>query len=464
MRLDGFSDLFGVNRWSGSVFPGMGTKSNMSCYWGAVATAIDYEQLYIHNGIAATIVDRPSDDCFAKGFEIEGDDDDLMEDELNRLSVEATCADALRWARLFGASAIAVMAKDGGDWSEPLNLDTLDVVEDLIVYDNRHIKPTDRLYTDPTNPMFGKPEWFRINPPGGESFDIHETRLIPFAGEPMPKSIQHRSSVWWLGKSVLDSCRSDLDRYDDALKWTAKLLERKQQGIYKMEGLGELFAQNMDELVAKRINNIDLVRNNLNSIVVDGADDYTVENLGLDNLQNVLMEFETAICASSQMPATILFGKSASSLNATGSGELEGYYGLVHRIQTRVAEPGLERLVAILWMQRELKSKIPDDWEIEWEPLWEPTALEQAQTDFQEAQAASTTVTMFVSLMDAGILLPEEVRKIVIDKYASDYDLPDKPASLGGDAPYARSTGGNTPDGDTTAPGNTPPANGGPNA
>ena len=446
-RLDGYMNLLASRGHYGGVPYGPQNRmySNMDRYWNI--TGDTYEELYLSRGVATTIIDRPADDCFANGFGIEGDDDDLMEDELDRLSVSSKFADAVRWARLFGASAVAILAKDGGSWDTPLNLDSLDTVEDLQIYDVRHIQPTDRLYTDPTSPKFGKPEWFKISPPGGTPFDIHDLRLIPFSGDPIPISSRNQSTVWWYGKPILQSCVIDIERLEAAWKWALKLLERKQQGIYKMEGLGELFAQNLDGLVSKRVDLVDTVRGNLNSVVVDALDEYRIENLGLDNVQNVIIEYEVAVCASSRMPNVILFGKSTTGLNNTGSGDLSNYYGMIGLIQSRIAQPALEQLISILWLQKGLKSSIPDTWQIEWEPLWEPSAQEQAQANLTEAQAKNTEITALIQLLNAGVLLPEEIRKIVANKY-EEYQLDDSLDSLGGDEVYAQSVGG----GDTTEP------------
>ena len=205
-----------------------------------------------------------------------------------------------------------------------------------------------------------------------------------------------------------------------------------------MEGLGDMFANNLDHIVQKRIALVDHVRCILSSVVVDATDDYDIKNLGLDNVSNILNEFEVQVCASSQMPSVILFGKSASSLNATGAGELETYYSLVGRIQTRTVKPALEKLVSVLWLQKALKSKIPDKWSIVFEPLWIPPEKEQPEVKQLDATAKSTEVTMLLTLMDAGILMPEEVRKIVINRYADEFEFDENALpTTGGDEDYS---------------------------
>lgn len=443
-RFDGFTNILAEGMgWFPMQPPISGDNrlySNMTRYWQQQSTNGDVEWWYNHRGVAATIIDRPADDCFSTGLKIDGDDDSVMMDEYDRLSVFTVFSDAIRWARLFGASVIAIMAKDGGGWNEPLNLDTIETIEDLKIYDKRQIKPTAKLYTDPADPKFGQPEFFDIYPSGGTSFEVHESRLIMISGDPMPLR-NVRNTLWWEGKPVLDVCLLDLKRLEEALAWTVKLLERKQQGIYGMEGLGDLFAQGMDAIVSKRIGLVDYVRNNLNSVVVDSKDTFTVENLGLDNLNNVIAEFETCVCASSKFPSVILFGKSVSSLNSTGAGELEQYYGMVELIRTRIVKPALEQLTSILYLQQSFEGNIPDKWKIIFNPLWKPTVKEQADTDAVNATALSTEVTTLITLMDNAILMPEEVRRIIIDKYP-DYDFPDAMKSPGGDKAYAESVGG----------------------
>ena len=465
-RHDGWSNVLGgEGRWLPEK-PLAGDNKlfhNMTRYWQTTAGQSDHEALYNASGIASVIIDRPADECFSKRVEIEGDDEELMNDEFDRLSVPATFADAVRWSRLFGSAAILMMVKDGGGWEDELNVDTIDTVEDLIVYDCRYIKPTNRLYSDVTNPKFGQPEWYEIKPPGGTAFYCHETRMIPFSGDPLPKANTAKASLpWWHGKSALSSCADDIARLMNAYYWTVKLLERKQQGIYKMEGLGDLFAQEMDGIVTKRINLVDTVRNILTSIVVDSKDEYTVLNLGLDNLDSVIGELQIAVCASSKFPSVILFGKSSTSLNATGAGELELYYGMVNLLRTKIAAPALERLTSVLWMQRSLKSKIPENWKIVFQPIWMPSAKEQADTKFVEAQARSAEVTMLVSLMDAMIITPEELRKILSKKYL-DYDLPETVSIDMNDARYAVDTGGGAGGPSSTRqPGGQTGGNGGP--
>jgi phage-related protein (TIGR01555 family) len=226
-----------------------------------------------------------------------------------------------------------------------------------------------------------------------------------------------------MGRSVLEGSVGDLARYEQGLEWSLRLLERKQQGIYSMEGLGDLFAEGQDDIVSRRINLVDLVRGNLNSVVVDKNDAYTVENLGLDGVQTVLQEFQTAVSAATDIPVVVLFGKSSTGLNATGAGDLENYYSLLTRIQTRILKPALERIVSYLWAQRTLGVTAPESWRVVFNPLWVATDQEKAQAELTEAQGEASEINALIALLNASILLPEEVREVVVTEYYDDFNF-----------------------------------------
>jgi len=429
-RFDGFMNMMsglgtpGLDRTTGT-FSGAwyGRARNMSSVMRSRFNLYELTNLYLSNGLAQKIVDRPSDDCVQRGVDIEEDTDELMQAEYDRLSVLSKLADGVRWTRLYGAAAILVIAKDGGELTDPLNLDTLDIVEELRVYDLTCISGTDKYYNDVTDPTtYGKVEYYQINTWNGPTIIVHETRLIPVAGDPLPGNMVWFNRIYWAGRSNLEACYKSIMRYDLGLEWSLRLLERKQQAVYSMEGLGNMFVQGDDNIVQARINMVDMVRSNLNSVVIDKNDEYKINSASMEGAQQMLDEYATALAADANFPVTILFGKSTRGLNNTGSGDLEAYYGMISHIQNVIAKPALEKLTAILWVQNSLKGKAPENWKIKFNPLWVPNEQEVAQADLFEAQAMSFEFQALTGLMTNQILAPEEVRKIVVNKFP-DYEF-----------------------------------------
>ena len=427
-RFDGF-----MNVLSGLALPGT-FNGSYGAYRGGIRSHNELCELYLTNGLAQKIIDRPSDDSIQKGVEIEGDEEDLMNDEYDRLQVLAKLANALRWSRLLGGAVMLLIAKDGGELIDPLDLNNLDTIEEIRVYDVTSIRPTSIFYDNADDPTtFGKMEVYELLPPGVASVLVHESRLILVGGEPIPTRFMFintsLSRMPWIGRSALEPCVKDILRYQEGLEWSLKLLERKQQAVYNMDGLAEMMNAGDDDMVRKRINLVDLVRNSLNSVVVDKDDSYTVLSPGMEGVDTTLKEYQTALSASSNIPLMILFGEHARGIGNSGAGNLESYYGMVAHIQSVIARPALERITAILWVQRNLKSKIPDKWKLNFNPLWIATDLEIAQTELADSQANAAEVVMLVSLMDNAIMSPEEIRQVVVDKYYQEYgfstEIPD---------------------------------------
>ena len=127
-----------------------------------------------------------------------------------------------------------------------------------------------------------------------------------------------------------------------------------------MAGLGEMFENGDDLIVQKRINLVDMVRGNLNSVVVDKEDTYTILSAGMDGIDVTLKEYQTALSASSNIPLMILFGEHSRGIGNSGAGNLESYYGMVAHIQSVMIIPALEKLTSILWVQKTLAGKIPE--------------------------------------------------------------------------------------------------------
>jgi phage-related protein (TIGR01555 family) len=435
-RLDGY-----MNMLSGLGTPGLDrtVMGGLARFWTARRSLWDYGELYASDGLAQRIVDRPADDAFGRGVHIDGDDENLMRDELDRLQVDMRMADTIRWARLHGGAGILLVARDGGDWAEPLNLDHLERVDELRVYDANCIRATDQRYGDITDvENYGRLSHYTITPPGLEPFEAHETRLIPVAGDPLPAWLATGVfNIPWLGRSVLDGCADDISRYNQSLDWALRLLERKQQGVYAMQGLAEMFMRDQDAIVSKRVNLIDLIRGILNSVVIDKEDSFQVQNLSLDGIQQILEEDQIAVAAKSGIPVVVLFGKSVAGLGATQAGNMDAYSSMVGHIQRKQGRPALEKLISILWLQADLKEHIPDTWEIEFNPLWVPSELEQAQRDKEQSTADANTVTSLVTLMDRGLLRPEEVRKVIVNYVYNAFGFPDAAPSEGGDVDYA---------------------------
>jgi phage-related protein (TIGR01555 family) len=378
--------------------------------------------LYERDGIAQVIIDRPAQDAVARGFTIDADEAETINNELDRLNASIHLTDALRWARLYGASAILVLTRDGAALASPLNPDNLRRITDLIVFPLDCIAAEPETYFDPRQRNYGTPVRYRLHPPRGDSFVVHESRLIPFPGEPHPRQAWESRILPWSGRRALDACQADLNRYRQGLVLTMQIMERKQQAVHRMQGLTELLGTTEGQaLVQEKIRLTDSVRGILNSVTIDGGpgngvlgtgDAYDIHDLSLGGINDVLGDLRDALSASSRIPQTLLFGSDVKGLGSTGVGEQSIYHGLVDALCARGLRPAIERLAGLIWAQSEVGESEPERWRVEFGPLFSPSKAELADVQAKEAAARKAASEAVMVLVDGFLITQEEARDL----------------------------------------------------
>ncbi|SFB68674.1 hypothetical protein SAMN05216321_101122 [Cupriavidus sp. OV038] len=370
-------------------------------------------ELYATGGLYARVVDLPADKAVSRGVQIVGDDEKVVANELDRLKVLPALADGMRWARLSGGAAIVVIADDGGLLRTPLRTAALNRIEELKVFDLDDISATDRRYIDPTKPNFGMPEVYRVRTQASgvadAEFLVHESRLIPVPGDPLPRRIAAIKGVPWAGRSAARRPYQIINDYLQSLRWSLGILERKQQAVYGMKGLADLIKAQLEELAQKRIALVDSARNILNTVAIDSEDEYRIEDTSVAGVREIVGEFQIALSAETGIPVTVLYGRSPAGQNATGEADFDTLHDLVEGLQKSKATPALERLVALILAQKTI-GRAPKQWSIVWPSLDTPTAKEGADISKTTADAQAAEANALGTLVDRGVLSEEEAK------------------------------------------------------
>lgn len=377
----------------------------------SMGSAVSALNLYSTGGLFARVVDKPADDVIAKGVTIEGDDGSVA-GELDRLKVMPAIADGIRWSRLTGGAALVLIADDGGLLPVPLNPGSLAQIDEIKVFDLTDISAEPERYNDATQRNFGMPVYYRIQA-GGAQFRVHESRLIEIPGDPLPRQVANATkNIPWAGRNAVDRTYKAIMDYCEGVSLSKSILKRKQQPTYKMKGLADAINAGMEAQVQKRIGLVDTVRGVLNTVAVDSEDDFTVQDMNLSGVKDVIGELKSAVSAESGMPITLIFGESPGGLNSTGQHDSDNYNGMVRAIQQNKATPALERIVSLIFAQSTVTLK-SEDWSIVWPALDEPTDKESADirktnadAELQEMKALeAATLTGAVSEEQALVYL-----------------------------------------------------------
>lgn len=375
---------------------------------------VDYATLYARGGIYARVVDIPADLSMSRGIKVKGDDNDVITNEFDRLDLVGNMSDALRWARLDGGSALMLLT-DTGDLDEPLpdNIGSITEIR-VIEVDQLSVAPGG-YYDNPRLPTYGQPELYQVRPVqmGNTAstgfFTVHESRLLPVYGDPLPARLKIGARVPWLGRPAVTEAYNSIERYKKSLSLALEILKRKQQAVHQMKGLAELIQNNQEDLVRKRVDLVDDVRSLMNGVAVDAEDNYTVYDQNVSGIKDLIAEYQVAVSADTGIPVTQLFGRSAAGLNSTGENDLEALYDLCEGLQTTSAQPAIQRLAEAIGRQEGIT--LPNDWKIDWPSLWTPTDAQQAETRSKNAQAEQAEATARQIDYETGAITERDLRR-----------------------------------------------------
>ena len=131
-----------------------------------------------------------------------------------------------------------------------------------------------------------------------------------------PVEIAVDSNVYTQGQFLVvkgvmdrDGIRSAVERYLKAVDMAVAGLERSQQPVHKIPDLSRyLQTPNGRQLVEQRIALVDAARGVRNTVVIDGAEDYTIQTAQMSAAQSTIEAARETVCAASGIPARILFG------------------------------------------------------------------------------------------------------------------------------------------------------------
>ncbi len=161
----------------------------------------------------------------------------------------------------------------------------------------------------------------------------------------------------------------------------------------------------------RRLQAIDMARHMMNSLALDSEDEYDLKNLSLAGIPAIVSKnLENALCAATDIPATILFGRSPEGQNSTGHSDFENYYNMIGRIQQRKVRPQLVKLLNVVNAASDYKISLPANYTIEFNPLWNLSDKEKAETENIAAQAREHDATAARTYHDLGALDALEIR------------------------------------------------------
>lgn len=381
--------------------------------------------LYEGNGLFSKIIDTPAEEALKHGFDLNLKNDEVnafVEEALDELEWEEKAATAIKWARLYGGALIVMLINDGGGLEQPVNWQNINSIDELRVYERAIVQPDySSLYRQDYGgkgegnrvSKFGQPEFYYVSSVYG-SFRVHESRCLVFRNGVLPEQTSNSIYRFW-GMPEYVRIRRALRETVTAHTDSVKLLERSVQAIYSMKGLATLLTTDDGEnQVLKRLNVIDTARGILNSLVIDAdGENYDFKTFQFSGVKDVIDATCNMLSALTNIPQTILFGRSPAGMNATGTSDFESYYNFVEKIQRLMLKRNLRTLLDVIFRAGIASGAVEEepDYKLDFNPLWSLSDTEQATVDQTKAQTAQIKAQTAQVYVDMQALDPTEVRK-----------------------------------------------------
>ncbi len=364
--------------------------------------------LYMEHGLIQSLIEQPVADAIRGGLDITSDEldsDDIKgwQDYLEEKNILSSFQETVSWARLFGGAGLIVNVLD--DPQKPFNINKLKKGDPLELY------PADRWELSGPNRVT---EYYLFY-----SMKLHSSRVLVINGKKAPSIIRPQLAGW--GMSEVEHVVRELNAYLKHNNLIFELLDEAKIDVWKMNGFNNaLVTSTGTELVRKRIELANQVKNFQSAIVMDKEDDYDQKTITFGGLSEVLREIRIGIATALRMPMTKLFGLSASGFNS-GEDDLENYNAMIESDIRDKMRFSLRKLLDITCM---CKFGYIPDFHFSFKPLrvMDDTQVESVNTSFQTRmiqlhQAQLMTAPETIESLQTKKLIPIEVKASSLEDY-----------------------------------------------
>ena len=414
-----------------NVVAELGTPKDKASAWTYAVrqqSNIELENIYRSSWLGRKIVDTPVDDmtrCW-RTWHARDDLVDRMEAAERKFDLRRKTSEALRWARLFGASAIIIGAKSGRP-CDPLDAGAL--AQGDLQFLHVAVSPTlivKEWEADFGSPRFGQPSLYTFSPasPGAmaPSVEVHASRVIAFTGVELPPNAARGLGAW--GDSVFTSILDTLVTAGSITSVIASLVLEAKLDVVKIADLGALLSTTGGEdKIRKRFALAASLKSVNNMLLLGEGEDYDQKTLTFAGLSDIHIRIMQEVSGAADIPATRLLGQTPAGLQATGESDLRNYYDMIHARQEASLRPALQRCDAIVFASEGIE--LPREATFSFNPLWQETPSQKAENALKKAQATK-------ALHETGLIAEAALARGVVSQLIEDGVYPALDAAMKG--------------------------------
>lgn len=413
------------------------------------------ELRWLHRtSIGGTIVNKPVDDAFKNGYEIEHDGNRDIQQLLDDVEWETHYKDVKKKARRDGFALSFFVLEDSSEevWEDPMKdsvavesikkleiitLDDMarfktshgtvpagadaDPLEDL-EYDDYEIRPTGIVMdTDPESETYKEPLGYLIGPPNwvdeSEAYErvkfYHRNRFEHHVTNTMVDGdLDDPSLGQWEGDSELVSIYHLLRGLKRGNWAIMNTIFRYAAKMYHVELPEDANDDDWDE-ANENLQNLNAKSELITPNGYEIQDFQTDGQLQPEEYFNVIFE---QVCASTEMTKSVLFGTQTGTVSGSET-DIKNYFNKVERMRQREFADDMRSFVShsINLVDNRTTDAYDLEFAVEWGPLFKLSQLDAAERMSRVMQTVSSAV-------DSFLLTPEEARTILQEEWA-DVDI-----------------------------------------
>lgn len=356
-------------------------------------------EVWIGDGLGKKIISTPIDDMTREWITIKNDTDEVINGVLEGLDAQQNINLGMKWSGLFGGGINVLGVNDGGGLDKPVNVKSIKSIDWIRTYDRSECYITEHHFNqDPESKDFGELEFLTIQPRYSTPYNVHIDRMLLWKGVPVPNKFETGDFYYW-GMSELQSIWKQFSNLGAGMDHIVKLLYEFIIGVYKIDGLAQMIAENNKSQVEDIMGIIELAKSIIQGVLLDSKDDYRRDSANVAGLAELIDRFMMMLSGAAEIPVSKLFGRSAAGMNATGEGDEKDYYNMIRSKQKTRMTKNLMKLVN--YINISLKNAVTDP-SIEYNSLFQQTQKEELECKKLRAE------TDHIYIQD-NVLLPDEV-------------------------------------------------------
>jgi len=414
----------------------------------------DIRWLY-RTSLAQTLVNKPVDDAFKNGFDIESDGNRDIETLIDSHDYVEHYKRVKKKSRRDGFALTFFVLEDSteGVWGDPMDDDVTvegvkkmeaitlddmarykrshgaipanteaDPLEELD-YDDYEIRPTGIVMdTDPTSDTYKEPLGYLIGPPDwvdkSDALDrvkfYHRNRFMHHVeNTTVDGDLDDEALGRWEGDSVLVSAYHLLRGLKKGNWSLMQTIFRYAAKLYHVELPEDADDDDWEEA------NENMQNMNAKSELIT-PNGYEIDDFQTDGQLQPEEYFETIfeqICATSEMTKSVLFGTQSGTVSGSET-DIKNYFNKVERMRQTDFEDDLHRFVnrVVSLVDGRASNDYDLDFDVQWGPMFKLSELDNAERLSRIMQTLSAGINDFVlTPQEARTILQEEWSEVDID-------------------------------------------------